>query len=58
MLVTARNPVSKEARMADPITIYGTPVVQGVAYAPALWVRRPELPPESAPALPEDVREA
>ncbi|PKY65884.1 phosphoenolpyruvate--protein phosphotransferase [Schaalia turicensis] len=44
--------------MADPITIYGTPVVQGVAYAPALWIRRPELPPESAPALPDDVREA
>lgn len=39
-------------------TIYGTPVVQGAAYAQAIWVRRPELPPETAPALPPEVREA
>lgn len=36
----------------------GTPVVPGIAYAPAVWARRPELPPTSAPDLPEDAREA
>ncbi|WP_165216749.1 phosphoenolpyruvate--protein phosphotransferase [Schaalia sp. ZJ1691] len=38
-------------------TIYGTPVVQGAAFAPALWVRRPELPAETAPALALEARE-
>lgn len=36
----------------------GTPVVPGIAYAPAVWARRPQLPPSSAPELPEDQREA
>ena len=38
-------------------TIYGTPVVEGVAFAPAAWVQRPPLPPATAPELPEDQRE-
>lgn len=36
---------------------YGTPVVPGVAYGPAAWVRRPETPPASAPALAEEERD-
>lgn len=45
--------------MSDsPIVVHGTPVVPGVAYAPAVWARRPELPPLEAPDLPEDAREA
>lgn len=38
-------------------TVYGTPVVPGVAYAPAAWTRRPPMPPATAPELPEDQRE-
>ena len=38
--------------------IHGTPVVDGIAYAPAAWTRRPPLPPATAPELPEDKREA
>ncbi|WP_099331848.1 phosphoenolpyruvate--protein phosphotransferase [Actinomyces minihominis] len=38
--------------------IHGTPVVDGIAFAPAAWTRRPPLPPETAPELPEDKREA
>lgn len=37
--------------------LHGTPVVPGIAYAPAVWARRPQLPPTSAPDLPEDQRE-
>lgn len=40
------------------IVIKGTPVVEGIAYAPAAWTRRPPLPPATAPELPEDEREA
>lgn len=39
------------------ITVKGTPVVGGVAYAPAAWTQRPPLPPAEAPLLPEDERE-
>ncbi len=38
--------------------IHGTPVVAGIAYAPAAWTRRPPLPPATAPELPDDEREA
>ena len=37
-------------------TIHGTPVVAGIAYAPAAWTLRPPLPPVSAPELPEEER--
>ncbi|MBD3689707.1 phosphoenolpyruvate--protein phosphotransferase [Nanchangia anserum] len=37
---------------------FGTPVVPGVAYGPVAWVRRPETPSTSAPALAEDQRDA
>lgn len=37
--------------------LHGTPVVPGIAYAPAVWARRPQLPPVSAPDLPEHERE-
>lgn len=37
--------------------LHGTPVVPGIAYAPAVWARRPQLPPTSAPDLPEHERE-
>lgn len=37
-------------------TINGTPVVQGVAFAPAVWVRRPELPPITNSIIPEEDR--
>ncbi|MDO4613744.1 MAG: phosphoenolpyruvate--protein phosphotransferase [Actinomycetaceae bacterium] len=40
-----------------PNDTYGTPVVPGVAYGPAAWVRRPETPPASAPALAEEERD-
>lgn len=36
----------------------GTPVVPGIAYAPAVWAHRPQLPPTTAPDLPEHEREA
>ena len=36
--------------------INGTPVVQGVAYAPAVWVRRPELPTFTSEIVPEEDR--
>lgn len=38
--------------------LHGTPVVPGIAYAPAVWARRPQLPPLTAPELPEHEREA
>ncbi len=31
--------------------------MEGFAYAPAAWTRRPELPPSTAPELPDDQRE-
>lgn len=37
--------------------LHGTPVVPGIAYATAVWARRPQLPPTTAPDLPEDLRE-
>lgn len=33
------------------LRIYGTPVVSGMAYAPALWAAHPGMPPEDAPSL-------
>lgn len=43
---------------ADPqVAIFGTPVVAGVAYAPAAWTRRPPLPPDHAPELAAQARE-
>lgn len=41
-----------------PFVIEGTPVVEGFAYAPAAWTRRPQLPPSTAPEVPDDRREA
>ena len=38
--------------------IAGTPVVSGMAYAPAMWVVRPSGPPATAQPIPEDGREA
>ncbi len=38
--------------------IAGTPVVSGTAYAPAMWVVRPSVPPATAQPIPEDGREA
>ncbi|MFN8048940.1 MAG: phosphoenolpyruvate--protein phosphotransferase [Ancrocorticia sp.] len=38
--------------------IAGTPVVSGMAYAPAMWVVRPSVPPATAQPIPEDGREA
>ncbi len=37
--------------------IAGTPVVSGTAYAPAMWVVRPSVPPATAQPIPEDGRE-
>lgn len=45
-------------RTSQPATIFGTPVVPGIAWAPAAWATRPTLPPAIAPDLPEDQREA
>ena len=38
--------------------IAGTPVVSGMAYAPAMWVVRLSVPPATAQPIPEDGREA
>lgn len=38
--------------------VYGTPVVDGIAYAPVVWTRRPSIPALSAPDLPEYERPA
>ena len=38
--------------------IAGTPVVSGMAYAPAMWVVRPSVPPTTAQSIPEGSREA
>lgn len=43
------------ATVASEIT--GTPVVSGMAYAPAMWVVRPSVPPTTAPSIPEEGRE-
>ncbi len=37
--------------------IVGTPVVSGMAYAPAMWVVRPSVPPATAQSIPEAGRE-
>ncbi|MDO5034432.1 MAG: PEP-utilizing enzyme [Actinomycetaceae bacterium] len=37
---------------------YGTPVVDGIAYAPVIWTRRPSVPALSAVDLPEYERAA
>ncbi len=43
------------AKVASEIT--GTPVVSGMAYAPAMWVVRPSVPPATAQPIPEEGRE-
>ncbi len=48
---------TRKARTEETV-LHGTPVVDGVAYAPAAWTLRPPLPPKTAPDLPEDEREA
>lgn len=45
-------------RTSHHTTIFGTPVVPGIAWAPAAWATRPTLPPAIAPDLPENQREA
>ncbi len=50
--------MSSEAINQEQVVVHGTPVVAGIAYAPAAWTQRPPLPPASAPDLPEDEREA
>lgn len=47
--------VQRPAQVEETV-IHGTPVVDGIAYAPAAWTRRPPLPPASAPELPENER--
>lgn len=47
--MTTQNPDQK--------VIYGTPVVEGIAYGPVAWTRRPPIPNLSAPDLPENARE-
>ncbi|MDO5049228.1 MAG: phosphoenolpyruvate--protein phosphotransferase [Actinomycetaceae bacterium] len=37
--------------------VYGTPVVDGIAYAPVAWTRRPGVPDLTAPDLPESERD-
>lgn len=44
--------------MSTEKTIYGTPVVNGLAYAPAAWVSRFQIPKLAETPLPEDQREA
>ncbi|MDO5729961.1 MAG: PEP-utilizing enzyme [Actinomycetaceae bacterium] len=41
----------------DQKVIYGTPVVEGIAYGPVAWTRRPPIPDLSAPDLPETARD-
>ena len=36
--------------------VYGTPVVSGMAYAPAVWAVRPSIPDGEAPHVPEEER--
>lgn len=43
--------------MSTEKTIYGTPVVNGLAYAPAAWVSRFQIPKLDATPLPESERE-
>lgn len=49
--------VQRPAQAAETV-IHGTPVVDGIAYAPAAWTLRPPLPPATAPELPAEEREA
>lgn len=37
--------------------VYGTPVVDGIAFAPVVWTRRPGIPALTAPDVPEYDRE-
>lgn len=41
-----------------PAGVKGTPVVAGVAWAPAIWVHRPSPPPGFAPDVPQEGRDA
>ncbi len=50
--------MSSDIESSDLLTVRGTPVVAGIAYAPAAWTQRPPLPPTTAPDLPEGEREA
>lgn len=36
--------------------VHGTPVVTGMAYAPAMWVIRPDVPPTQAPSISTEKR--
>ncbi len=51
------DPQEPTTGAVPPTVVYGTPVVPGIAWAPAAWTRRPPLPPATAPDLPEDLRE-
>lgn len=42
----------------DQKVIYGTPVVEGIAYGPVTWTRRPPIPNLTAPDVPENDRDA
>lgn len=42
----------------NPRIVYGTPVVDGIAYAPVAWTRRPGVPALTAPDIPESERDA
>lgn len=43
--------------MTQQSDVHGTPVVAGMAYAPAMWVVRPDVPPANAPSIAEGERE-
>lgn len=49
--------MTDKTQSSEPTTVFGTPVVPGIAWAPAAWATRPTLPPASAPDLPDEERE-